>query len=308
MRLSSVEPRSTTWERAVPGPAAAVTAVARRGRFPYLHLVLLVVTALTTTVAGALWNGAPLEASLRLLLAGLPFSATLLAILFAHEMGHYLLCRRYGVDASLPYFLPAPPLVFIWGTIGAFIRIRSPFPDRRALFDIGAGGPWAGFVPAVAATAWGLAHSTIAPAPIESGMIEFGDSLLTHWLVWMVLDVESSRVVLHPVAFAGWTGLLVTSLNLLPVGQLDGGHVLHAVFRGRLRVISVLLIGFLVWLGLTRAEWLVWAAILTSLLMLGHPPPLDDDRPLGTARTLGAVASLLLFVVTFVPEPIRLLP
>lgn len=304
-----MDERTTTWERAVPASALPVTEVARPWRFPVLHLVLLAVTALTTTIAGALWNGAPLEASPRLLLAGLPFSGTLIAILLAHEMGHYLLCRRYGIDASLPFFLPAPPLVFIWGTIGAFIRIRSPFPDRRALFDVGAAGPWAGFVLAFAATAWGLAHSTIMATPIESGMIEFGDSLLTHWLVWMVLDVESSRVVLHPVAFAGWTGLLVTSLNLLPVGQLDGGHVLYAVFRGRLRIVSVLLIAFLVWLGFERSEsWLVWAAILTSLLLLGHPRTLDDERPLGTARALGAVASLLLFVVTFVPEPIRLLP
>lgn len=304
-----MDDRTTTWDRALPARALPATAVAPRRRFPYVHVLLLLVTALTTTIAGALWNGAPLEASWRLLAAGLPFSLTLLAILFTHEMGHYLMCRRYGVDASLPYFLPAPPLIFMWGTVGAFIRIRALFPNRRALFDIGAGGPWAGFVLAFAATAWGLAHSTIAAAPVESGMIEFGDSLLTHWLVWLLLDVESSRVILHPVAFAGWTGLLVTSLNLLPVGQLDGGHVLYAVFRGRLRIVSVLLIAFLVWLGFERSEsWLVWAAILTSMLILGHPPTLDDERPLGTSRTLGAVASLLLFVVTFVPEPIRLLP
>jgi membrane-associated protease RseP (regulator of RpoE activity) len=299
---------STTWARALPGPAPAAT-VAPRQRIPYVHVLLFLVTALTTTVSGAVWNGTPLEPSARFLVDGLPFSVTLLAILFTHEMGHYLMCRRYGVDASLPYFLPAPPLIFMWGTVGAFIRIRSLFPSRRALFDIGAGGPWAGFVLAVAATAWGLAHSTIAPAPIESGMIEFGDSLLTRWLVWVLLDVDSSRVILHPVAFAGWTGLLVTSLNLLPVGQLDGGHVLYAVFCGRLRIVSVMLIAFLVWLGIQGSgSWLVWAAILTSMLILGHPPTLDDDRPLGTARTLGAVASLLLFVVTFVPEPIRLLP
>lgn len=303
-----MDDRSTTWARTLPGPAPAA-AVAPRPRIPYVHVLLFLVTALTTTVSGAVWNGVPLEPSVRFLVGGLPFSVTLLAILFTHEMGHYLMCRRYGVDASLPYFLPAPPLIFMWGTIGAFIRIRALFPSRRALFDIGAGGPWAGFVLAFAATAWGLSHSTIAPAPIESGMIEFGDSLLTRGLVWLLLDVESSRVILHPVAFAGWTGLLVTSLNLLPVGQLDGGHILYAVFRGRLRVVSVLLIAFLVWLGIQGSgSWLVWAAILTSMLILGHPPTLDDDRPLGTARTLGAVASLLLFVVTFVPEPIRLLP
>lgn len=300
-----MDDRSATWDRPLP---AAPPVIAPR-RFPFLNVLLLVVTALTTTVAGALWNGAPLEASPALLSAGLPFSTTLLAILLAHEMGHYLMCRHYRVDASLPYFLPAPPLIFMWGTIGAFIRIRARFPDRRALFDIGAGGPWAGFVLAVAATAWGLAHSTIAATPVESGMIEFGDSLLTRWLVHVLLDVDSSRVVLHPVAFAGWTGLLVTSLNLLPVGQLDGGHVLYAVFRGRLRIVSVALIAFLVWLGFERSEaWLVWAAILTSMLMLGHPPTVEDERPLGTWRTLGAVASGLLFVVTFVPEPIRLLP
>lgn len=290
----------------VAAPPLPRTSVRRR---IIVHGVLFAMTALTTTVAGVLWEGLdPIERP-SLLPRGLPFATTLLAILFVHESGHYLMCRRHGVSASLPYFLPAPPNVFPLGTFGAFIRIRSRFPNRRALFDIGAAGPWAGFVVALAATAIGLSRSTVLPAPPGGQVLELGDSLLTALLTRVVLHADPATVVLHPIAFAGWFGLFVTSVNLLPAGQLDGGHVLYATIGRGTRLLPALLIAFLVWLG-WRAwpGWFVWAAILTVLLALGHPPTEDDRAPLGPGRQLAALATALVFVLTFVAEPFRILP
>jgi membrane-associated protease RseP (regulator of RpoE activity) len=278
-------------------------------RFPVIHALLLAGTAITTTVAGSLWEGVDPGFNPRLLSRGLPFAVTLIAILLVHEAGHYLMCLRHRVRASLPYFLPAPPHVFPLGTFGAFIRIRSRFPDRRALFDIGAAGPWAGFFVALAATAIGLRLSHVLPAAPEGQALELGDSLLTAFLTRLVLDADPATVVLHPVAFAGWFGLFVTSINLLPVGQLDGGHVLYAAAGRGTRMIPALLIAFLVWLGLHGwPGWLVWAAIITVLLLLGHPPTENDGRPLGVSRRLAALATLAVFVLTFVAEPFRLVP
>lgn len=288
---------------------APAPAVLPSRRWTLLHILLLVATVTTTTMAGAQWEGVDPLRGIPFLLDGLPFSLTFLAILLTHESGHYVMCRVHGVNASLPYFLPAPPLIFPLGTFGAFIRIRSRFPDRRALFDIGAGGPWAGFVVALVAVIVGLSRSTVLPAPATGSVLELGDSLLTSFLTRVILHADPATVVLHPVAFAGWLGLLVTSINLLPAGQLDGGHVLYAAFQRRTRFVPVLLVATLAWLGWTGwAGWLVWAVIIVVLVGLRHPPTQDDSRPLGMARTVGAFMSLVLFVVTFVPEPFRLLP
>ncbi len=260
-------------------------------RFPTLHLLLFVGTLLSATLAD-----------------GLPFAATLVTILLVHESGHYVTCLLHRVSASLPYFIPAPLLSPV-GTFGAFIRIRSRFPDRRALFDIGAAGPWAGFVVALAATVVGLSRSTVQAQPAEWHGYEFGDSLLTAFLTRVVLHSDSATVILHPVAFAGWFGLFVTSINLLPVGQLDGGHVLYAAIGRGTRWIPAFLLAFLIWLGVRGSPgWLVWSVILTVLWSLGHPPTADDQRPLGTARLLAALATFVVFVVTFVPEPVKWLP
>jgi len=293
---------------ALPRPGPAIVARPTTRTRLVLHVVLFATTALTTTVAGAFWEGLDPLADPRLLLRGVPFSATLLAILFVHEAGHYLMCRRHGMQASLPYFLPAPPQIFPLGTFGAFIRIRSRFPHRRALFDIGAAGPWAGFVIALAATVVGLQRSTVLPTPPATHMIELGDSFLTALLTRVVLHADPATVMLHPIAFAGWFGLFVTSINLLPVGQLDGGHVLYAA-AGRTRLVPALLIAFLVWLGLRGwVGWLVWAAIMTTLLALGHPPTDNDLRPLDPGRRLAMWATFAVFVLTFVAEPFRILP
>jgi membrane-associated protease RseP (regulator of RpoE activity) len=277
-------------------------------RIPLLNVFLLVATILTTTIAGVLWEGLDPGSHPELLLRGLPFAGTLIAILLVHEAGHYLMCVRHAVKASLPYFLPAPPNIFPLGTFGAFIRIRSRFPDRRALFDIGAAGPWAGFVIALAATMIGLRLSTVLPAPPEGNVLELGDSLLTAFLTRVLLHADPSTVVLHPVAFAGWFGLFVTSLNLLPVGQLDGGHVLYAAAGRRMRLIPAVLVAFLTWLGLHGwPGWIVWAALIVFVLSLGHPPTENDRRPLGIGRQLAAFATFVIFVLTFVAEPFRLI-
>jgi membrane-associated protease RseP (regulator of RpoE activity) len=298
----------------VPWTQADDTALAPRfqpvaRRFPLTNLLLLLVTLLTTTVAGAFWEGLDPIREPALLVRGIPFAATLITILLVHEAGHYLMCLRHGVSASLPYFLPAPPQFFPLGTFGAFIRIRSRFPHRRALFDVGAAGPLAGFVVALVATAVGLRLSRVMPAAPQQNVLELGDSLLTWLLARLVLRADPTTVVLHPVAFAGWFGLFVTSINLLPVGQLDGGHVLYAASGRRNTAIPALLIAFLVWLGISGwIGWLVWAAIITALFSIGHPPTEDDIEPLGPGRRLAAVATFAVFVSTFVAEPFRILP
>jgi membrane-associated protease RseP (regulator of RpoE activity) len=276
-------------------------------RSTLVHVLLLVATLLTTTVAGAMWFGTESSRSIPFLLDGLPFSLAFLGILITHEAGHYLMCRFHGVSASLPYLLPAPPILFPFGTFGAFIRIRSRFPDRRTLFDVGAAGPWAGFVVALGVLTIGLARSTTIAGPFTGPGLEFGDSLLTSFLCRVVLGVDSDTVQLHPLALAGWLGMLVTALNLLPAGQLDGGHILYAVFQRRTRFVPHVFVAALIWLGWTGwTGWLVWAALIVLLVGLRHPPTIDDPRPLGAARSVGAFMSLLLFVVTLPPQPFRL--
>ncbi len=273
-----------------------------------VHGGLFASTVLTATAAGAIWDGVDPFASAGAYVRGLPYAISLLAILLCHEMGHYLMCRRHGVDASLPFFLPAPPPI-VFGTFGAFIRVRSRFPHRRALFDMGAAGPWAGFVVAIVVLFIGLHFSRVETTVPETGVWMFGDSLLTAWLTRTVVGADPSNVIVHPVALAGWFGLLVTSLNLLPAGQLDGGHIVYAAMGRATPALSAVLVAVLAWLGLRGwPGWYLWAAIVVLMNFLGHPPTTDDQAPLDPARLAGAVASLVVFVITFVPEPIRIIP
>jgi membrane-associated protease RseP (regulator of RpoE activity) len=238
-----------------------------------------------------------------------------MAILLSHEMGHYLTARNHHVDTTLPYFIPAPPLPFITGTFGAFIRMRSNPRTRRAMFDIGAAGPWAGVLVAIPALVIGLYLSDITPLDKSQGGYELGNSLLFLGLSRLVLglDPNTVNVNLHPAAFAGWLGLLITSINLLPVGQLDGGHVTYALFPRRHRTISILfvitlILLVLVPLALGRSPWWGWMlwAILSVALGVGHPATVDRDTPLDSRRTIAAWATIALFVVTFSPMPISL--
>jgi len=276
-----------------------------------VNVVLFALTFLTATMASALNQGVNFLSHPSGLSAGLPFSVTIMTILLFHECGHYFLARSHRVEASLPYFLPAPP-IFPLGTFGAFIRMRGITPNRGALFDIGAAGPWAGFIVSVAAVAFGLQLSDVGPLtqPPEGGtLLIFGDSLLFSLLTHAILGVSSSDVTiyLHPVALAGWFGLFVTALNLLPAGQLDGGHVAYAVFGRTHRWISRGVLVFLVVLGVT-GDWLGWLvfAVLVWFLGVDHPPPRDAYTPLTPRRRFAAAATLGVLVLTFIPAPITI--
>ncbi|MFO7675623.1 MAG: site-2 protease family protein [bacterium] len=268
----------------------------------WVNLLLFGLTVLSTLFVGALQMGRnpvtnPLE-----LVHGVPFSLAIILILGSHELGHYFIARRLGVDATLPYFLPVPhPMT---GTMGAFIRMRSPVPDRAALVRVGVAGPLVGFLVAIPVTVIGLALSQVVETGPDIPGISLGSSLVFRLLSWLRFGnlPEGKDVMLHPVAFAGWLGFFVTALNLLPAGQLDGGHIAYAV-AGRFRravgwaVIAVLLgLGFL-WLG-----WPFWA-VMIALFGLRHPRPLDEVTPLERADWLLAGAALVLLVLTFIPAP-----
>ena len=233
--------------------------------------------------------------------AGLPFSLTLLAILLAHELGHYVACRRYGVAATPPFFLPAPTPI---GTFGAFIRIRSPITNRQALFDIGIAGPLAGFALTLPAIAAGVALSKVLPNVGLLTDLRFSTPPLQR-AVELVLfpGAESHDVLLHPIARAGWVGAFATALNLLPIGQLDGGHILYAFVGKWHRQLSRFFVALLALLALFEGwSWLVWA-ILLLLLGLGHPTIYDQRRPAGI-RPLLALAALIIFIGCFTVAPI----
>jgi membrane-associated protease RseP (regulator of RpoE activity) len=302
----------------------------RRRRLPWWNAILFLGTVGTTVLAGAGFAGFTGDGIPGLVLSGLSYSTAILAILLAHEMGHYLQARAWRVDSTLPYFLPVPAS---FGTLGALIRLRSPIPSRDAVLDIGAGGPIAGALVAIPLYAWGLAHSevravgelavsntgsllSIAEALVRGETLSwggdamvFGDSLLTSGLQRLVVGplAPGTDVFVHPVALAAWLGLFVTTLNLIPLGQLDGGHVTYAWLgeRGALRlsrIVSWILLLAGVFVSL---NWLVWWLLTRLVIGLRHPPALIED-PITPGRRAVAVAALLLFLVTFVPVPIRL--
>jgi len=315
----SSSPIVTEIPRYIPpqAPVYQPEAVYRPARKPTTNLVLFGITLLTTTMAGAYMAGVdhPLLNPSGLI-HGLTFSVPLMAILLFHELGHYITARRNNVNVTLPFFIPAPfPSVFIIGTFGAFIRMKSPPRSRRIMFDVGAAGPWAGMLLAVPAVIIGLQHSEIAPLDHTAGGLELGNSLLFLGLARWILGVNPNSVTinLHPIAFAGWIGLFVTTLNLLPVGQLDGGHVVYALFgrihRGISRSFVMLcvlmvvvpwLLGWSYWTG-----WLLWAVLLV-FLGLGHPAAMDTDTPLDPRRRVAAWLTIVLFAITFSPVPISL--
>lgn len=289
-----------------------------RARHRYwLHALLLLATFLTTTIVGAemarcFARNIPFDADLggyvrmwrdpSFLLTGLPFSVTLLTILMAHEMGHYLTARHYSVDVTLPFFLPAPTPI---GTLGAFIRIRSAILSKRILFDIGIGGPLAGFAVLLGPLAAGVWMSKIVPGIATRGEMIFGTPLLLRifeMIFWH--SRPAADIYLHPVARAAWVGLLATALNLLPIGQLDGGHVLYAFLGERTKWLSRILVGVLVLMGIFVAySWLVWAALMIFFGM--RHPAIVDPSPLGRTRSWLGVLALLILILSFTAAPIR---
>jgi len=270
-------------------------------RIPILHISLFLVTVLTTLFAGALQQGVdPLE-DYAGLLKGIPFACSLLFILGSHEFGHYYMARRNGVDATLPLFIPAPSLI---GTFGAVIRMKSPIMDRRALIDIGAAGPLVGIAVTIPILITGLYLSKVQPIPSE-GAITLGSSALIAFFSWLVHGPlpEGMDVVLHPLAFSGWIGLLVTSLNLMPVGQLDGGHVAYALFGSRQKYLGWFFVAVIIFLGtFFSAGWLLWVVFI-YFVGVKHPPVVYDWVPLDPKRKLIGWLTILVFILTFTPVP-----
>jgi membrane-associated protease RseP (regulator of RpoE activity) len=238
------------------------------------------------------------------LIAGLPFAITLLGILLVHELGHYFACRHHHIRSSYPFFIPAPTLI---GTFGAFILIRSPIRSKRALFDVGASGPLFGFAVALPALAYGLLLAKVIPGlgSDSNADLTFGVPLIMKLVAAVIQpNAHAADLLLHPVGRAAWVGLFATALNLLPVGQLDGGHILRSVSPRAHWVVSLLLPLVLVVLGLyVWRVWLVWAMILIGLRFL-RSAPIYDPTPLDPHRRLGAVLALLVFALCFMPSPL----
>jgi membrane-associated protease RseP (regulator of RpoE activity) len=309
--LTEEAPRSRfTPEPSPPGPPK---------RRLWLHLLLLLLTMFTTTLVGAQmqYNFAHnlpffdgdryfdvidrVVSNASLFEAGIPFSMTLLAILMAHEMGHYLACVYYDVDATLPFFLPAPTLI---GTFGAFIRIRSPIYSKRTLFDIGIAGPLAGFIFLVPALGAGLAFSKVIPGIGHQGTIQMGTPALLWCLEKLIFPgVPSADIYLHPVARAAWVGMFATGLNLLPIGQLDGGHIVYALLgRSHKRITQAFLL-LLLPMGVLWWEW--WLLAVLFFFLARRHPPVYDESWIGFPRVKLGVLALAVFILCFSIAPVN---
>ena len=319
---------------------------------PWRHIGLLLLTLVTATIAGSLYPFGPLmifpEADpkgwkevfefliaapasyISLLVSAvgyltsdwanlaraLSFSGSLLFILVAHEMGHYVACRIYRVDATLPYFIPTPPLIGPAGTFGAFIKIVSPMPSRRAIFDIGVAGPIAGFIALIPVAL--IAFFTFQPAPPQSspeipgGTLIFANSLFFKFLALIFGTDLNTQMSPNPFYFAAWVGLLVTALNLIPTGQLDGGHAIFAVFSsrfhrltGRVAFVVVVILSVSGWFLYNSPSGFLFAVLLFFMMRVGHPSPIDDT-PLDFKRKIIAILTLLIFILSFTPFPIQI--
>ena len=327
-RPLAADPFTTTNGHVRPRPAATPRRRPRGG--PLWNIVLFLLTCVTTLLAGTGFVGSPTFDAYRTsreplmwMLSGVPFAVTLLGILVVHEFGHYFTARARGAAVSLPYFIPAPP-VFMAGTLGAIIRMRSAARDRNALFDIAAAGPLAGLAIAIPAALLGLAWSSVVPATGGEHLV-FGESVLTRVLVWLRFGAlpPGTVVLTHPVADAAWFGFFVTALNLLPAGQLDGGRIAFALLPrhhrtlGRLTVAALLTMGVVVasvlylmrpdWTSLMPgANWFVLAALIRFVLGYGHGPLLDPLEPLTPGRRVVGIACLVLLALMLPPALIHI--
>ena len=287
----------------------------------WLHLVLLLATIATTTIVGGMHyasfasdfgaNSVSLD-SLGFVMHGFWYSGTVLAILGCHELGHYLACRRYNVDASLPYFIPflIPAPVFQTGTFGAFIRIREPIPTKRMLFDIGIAGPIAGFLVAVPAMFLGMALSRVVPFPEAIEGVNLGEPLLLKMaarLVWGNPDA-GFQLNLHPMSLGAWFGLIATSLNLFPIGQLDGGHISYAVLGRKSSNVTLIMVPCALVLSYFSPSWIVWSTLMVVMLFVfgrHHPRTFDEEIPLDRTRLWLALFAVVMFVLCFTPVPVE---
>ena len=317
------------------------------------HIFLLLLTISTSTIAGVLYPFGPIDTlptdaepetwteifyfilslparyaglvadavyalltNVEYLQYGLKFSLSLLFILICHETGHYIACRIYRVDATLPYFIPTPPMIGPAGTFGAFIKILSPMPSRRAVFDIGVAGPIAGFIALVPIAILGfLTFRQASASPLsadESGGLVFADPLFFQFLAWVFNINLQIPMFPNPFYFAAWVGLLVTALNLVPSGQLDGGHAIYSIFgervhrwTGKVAFVVMLTLSVLGWMYYNSPSGFLFAVILGVMMRVRHPEPLDD-APLDGKRKIIAVLTLIIFVLCFSPFPIQI--
>jgi membrane-associated protease RseP (regulator of RpoE activity) len=283
----------------------------------WVPVLLFVATLLTTTLVGIeMWASnlliagrLPPDWSIWSLVPGaLWYSVPLMAILTAHEMGHYLACVHYRVNASLPYFLPVPP-PFIAGTMGAFIRIRERLRTKKQVFDMGIAGPLAGFALVVPILFAGLALSTHVPTPKTFEGIEYADPLLFKIASWMVFGHVSDGLMLnaHPMVFAAWVGCLVTSLNLFPALQLDGGHIAYAVLGRHSTKVTYATVAITAALSFYGRSWIAWTVLLLVMMRLfgpHHPPTPDEDSPIGRGRVALAIVAAIVLVLCFMPKPL----
>jgi len=280
---------------------------------PILALGLLVATLITTTLAGveiadASISPEKIAANPALLLSGLPYSLALITILGIHELGHYLTARYYKIRATLPYFIPVP---FAIGTFGAFIQLRSPIPNRKTLFDVGLSGPLSGLIPTLPLLIWGLANSEVVPLPAKAASLDFnafnpGFSILLALLSKLALGsslAASEAIKLHPVAVAGCLGLVVTALNLMPVGQLDGGHIVHAMLGQRVGAAISQIARLLVLLLALIQPWLLLWAIILFFMPAVDEPALNDVTELDNRRDFGGLLAIVVLLLIVLPAP-----
>ncbi|HUU29096.1 MAG TPA: site-2 protease family protein [archaeon] len=268
-----------------------------------LHAGLFLVTILTTLLVGSLREGGDPFFKASELALGVPFSAAIMLILLVHELGHYFAARYHGMDVTLPFFIPLPP-PFIFGTGGALIKMRSPMFSRRMLLDVGAAGPIAGFLVSVPIVILGLMSSSWSPVPPQYFVT--GNSLLFSWLTHLALGPAPQGYYLEmsSVAFAGWIGFFVTAMNLLPIGQLDGGHIGYALIGRRHTRMAYTFFVLMLVLGLFWPGWIFWALLILFLIRVKHPPIIDEEIPLDSRRKAVGVATFCILVLTFMPMPI----
>jgi len=298
--------------------------VARTQQRYFLNASLFLLTVLSTLFWGSYWMllfetkgtaPGPIAYFLQmfsnpvLLYKGVGYSLAIMLILLTHEMGHYLACVYYGINATLPFFLPAP--IVGTGTFGAFIRIRAPFPNRKSLFDVGIAGPLAGFVMALPFIYLGIHLSPMVPKSAAAGQVFLGDPL-----IFKLFALGNTQdYLLHPIGFAAWFACLATSLNLLPIAQLDGGHISYALFKSKAHKITWLFLGGLIALatyGFTRSvmagtQWLFFTGLLLVLMRLSgfrHPPTMNDEEPIGAARVIWGIIAAIVFILCFIPVTI----
>lgn len=267
------------------------------------HIALFLATLASTTFVGG-YDGVKID-----WIGGLWYAIPILVILTCHEFGHYIACRIHDVDATLPYFLPMPFLP-LTGTLGAVIKIREAFPSKQALFDIGVAGPIAGFVALLPFLWYGVAHSTVVAIDPNAPVIWLGEPLLFKAVKWATIGTlaPGTDITIHPMGFAAWFGMLATSLNLLPFGQLDGGHISYSVFGPKARYVSMATLAVAIGLTVWSLSWITMSIMMTVMawfLGFRHPRIIDEHEPLDPRRRLIALVAFIIFILCFTPVPIE---